>query len=461
MTRMAKKKPGKKMRVEFRQNRQVRQRTDDWTRRFHQDADSLSDDRSSESVRAKGELSRKRTVMVDADDDSHRVDEALWTTGVVLKVHGLIAFVDVAGVVWECTVRRILRTLLIDQRSPVTVGDHVWFSDLSGFHDGRPVGVIERVAPRRSALSRRERRGREHALVANTDQLLIVASVAYPRLKPHLIDRYIVAALKGGMTPIVCFTKTDLLDEDAAAPAHPSSPDERAEEHEEWDELAEMEDADAPAEDDASERSTTAEDQADDWAAGVDRAAADAGDAPDDDGEFIELDDTHPLAVFEELSQLGYRCLWTSARSGAGLEELRAALTGHMTVLSGQSGVGKSSLLNAIQPGLMLAVGEVSIENEKGRHTTTHASLLPLETGGYVVDTPGIRAFDLWNLNPGELEALFVEFPPLVAQCRFADCLHQGEAGCAVAAAVEAGQISPRRYYSYRKMLSDALARPR
>lgn len=395
---MAKKRKGRKVRVSFRQNRQARRRDSDWTRRYHADEHNLADAQSHESVRAKGDLSRKRTVLVD-DDDVPIVDQSMWIEGRVTRVHGLICYADDAeNREWACTVRRVLRTLSIDQRSPAVVGDVVWFSDHSQSHDGERVGVIERVADRRSTLSRRERRGREHTIVANADQLLIVASVAEPNLKPHLIDRYIVAGLKGNLTPIVCFNKVDLRAETL-----------------DYEEFAEREERPADG--------TSAE---------------------------SELD-----AVFDEFQGLGYPCLRTSARDGVGLSALQEALRGHITVLSGQSGVGKSSLLNAMQPSLDLAVQEVSRENEKGRHTTTFSRLLRLEVGGYVVDTPGIRMFDLWNIEAGELEAYFVEFEPYIPRCRFGDCSHRYETGCAVIAAVEAGDISERRYFSYLKMFEE------
>ena len=211
---MAKKgRKGRKVRVSFRQNRQQQRRSDDWTKRYHDDNDALVDEQLSESVRAKGELSRKRTVIVD-EDHALVVDEKLWRRGVITSSHGLVCRVDDEdGVVWDCTVRRVLTTLLIEQRSNVTVGDRVWFSDQSKLHDGEKVGVIERVEPRKTVLSRRDRRKREHAIVANADQLLIVASVAQPGLKPHLIDRYLVAAARGDLRPVICFNKCDLAPE--------------------------------------------------------------------------------------------------------------------------------------------------------------------------------------------------------------------------------------------------------
>ncbi|MEW6253749.1 MAG: GTPase RsgA, partial [Planctomycetota bacterium] len=209
---MPKKRP-RKLRVDFRTNRQVRRRPGDLTRRYASDTDKVEDIERSESVRAKGELSRKRTILVD-EHDVPVVAESEWRPGIIVKVHGRVAYVrDDAGLTWECTVRRILRTRLIASRAPVTVGDRVWFSDQSRSHDGRRVGVVERVAPRTSALARRDRRQRAHTIVANADRLLVAASVAEPRLRPHLVDRYIVAALKGGLTPVLCFNKADLLHE--------------------------------------------------------------------------------------------------------------------------------------------------------------------------------------------------------------------------------------------------------
>jgi ribosome biogenesis GTPase len=114
--------------------------------------------------------------------------------------------------------------------------------------------------------------------------------------------------------------------------------------------------------------------------------------------------------------------------------------------------VGKSTLLNLIQPGLGLKVREVSQATTKGRHTTVHPELLPLEEGGFVADTPGLRAVGLWDIEPEELDGYFVEIRPLVSQCEFSDCTHRHEPGCAVRRAVEAGRISTSRYESYCRL---------
>jgi ribosome biogenesis GTPase len=145
----------------------------------------------------------------------------------------------------------------------------------------------------------------------------------------------------------------------------------------------------------------------------------------------------------------------TSAARGWNIEPLRRLLRGRQSAVAGQSGVGKSSLLNAIQPGLDLRVQEVSAENEKGRHTTTTAELIPLECGGYVVDTPGIRQFQLWDVIPAEVAGYFPDLRPYVSKCRYPDCTHVHEEPCAVKDAVADGYIDVRRYESYLQMLDD------
>lgn len=155
--------------------------------------------------------------------------------------------------------------------------------------------------------------------------------------------------------------------------------------------------------------------------------------------------------------QMGYRVLLVSARTGFGIDRLRRALAGRQSVISGQSGVGKSSLLNAVQPGLGLAVAEVSAESQKGRHTTTTARLLPLAGGGYVVDTPGIRQFQLWDIAPEEVAGLYRDVRPFVSRCDFPDCTHTHEAGCAVKNAVADGWLDARRYESYCQLFAGDL----
>lgn len=152
---------------------------------------------------------------------------------------------------------------------------------------------------------------------------------------------------------------------------------------------------------------------------------------------------------------LGHRLLFTSAVAGEGIEELRDLLRGRMTVLAGLSGVGKSSLLTAVQPGLNLRVAETSERHHDGRHTTTQVNLFPLEIGGYVVDTPGIRSFGLSGMTRQELTAYYPEIEAVQGQCRFANCTHQQEPGCAVKPAVAEGRISPARFHNYQKIYTE------
>ena len=163
------------------------------------------------------------------------------------------------------------------------------------------------------------------------------------------------------------------------------------------------------------------------------------------------------VAVARDLEcyrKLGYRTVETSAQTGAGLAPLRAALKDRVTVFSGQSGVGKSSLLNAIETGLTLTTREVSRGNRKGRHTTSSVSLLPLTGGGYVLDTPGVRSFAFYDLEPREVGWLFKEVAGLAPSCKYRDCLHLTEPDCAVRYAVESGVVDARRYASYQRLLA-------
>lgn len=150
---------------------------------------------------------------------------------------------------------------------------------------------------------------------------------------------------------------------------------------------------------------------------------------------------------------LGYPVLHTSATTYEGTEAFRAALAGKVNVLTGPSGVGKSALLNAVEPGLGARTGDVSAKTQKGRHTTTFASLFPLSFGGYVADTPGIREFGVLDVEPWELSHFFVEFRSHLEHCRFPTCTHDHEPGCAVKAAVEEGAITEQRYASYLNIL--------
>jgi ribosome biogenesis GTPase len=156
--------------------------------------------------------------------------------------------------------------------------------------------------------------------------------------------------------------------------------------------------------------------------------------------------------IFGIYPSLGYPVIYTTALTGSGVEELRSVLTGKVSALAGPSGVGKSSPLNVLQPGLGLAVREISSRLEKGRHTTVVRELFPLKEGGYVADLPGLRRVALWDTQPEELDGYFPEIRDLVPQCQYNDCTHQNDPGCAVVKAVEEGRVSAARYESYLRL---------
>jgi ribosome biogenesis GTPase len=162
-----------------------------------------------------------------------------------------------------------------------------------------------------------------------------------------------------------------------------------------------------------------------------------------------------PPPWLDEYRIPGYPIHITSARERIGLEELAAALHETVSALSGPSGVGKSSLINAIYPGLNLRVGAISESVNKGRHTTVGAAMHPLPDGGFVVDTPGLREIGVWNLDANDLDACFLEFRPFIGECRFGDCRHVQEPGCAVRGAVAEKLIGASRYDSYCKLLEE------
>lgn len=284
------------------------------------------------SKRAKQHKMEKTASLRDAGGQTAENLEGL-PVGQVVQVFSLYFKVDHPTGPRLCVVRKTLAQLA---DSPIVVGDFVRFRD-SGPADetGRQEAVIEQVLPRRTVLVRAGSfHGHRHQpIVANADQMLIVASLLQPRVKWGLVDRMLIAAQGGGLRPILCLNKIDLAQESDAA----------------REELAKA------------------------------------------------------VEVLRHYRTLGIATLEVSARDAASVVALAEMLKGKITVLAGHSGVGKSTLINAIQPGLGLRIGQVSVFNEKGRHTTTSAQRYDLEIGGAVIDTPGVRQFGLWGITAENL----------------------------------------------------------
>jgi|TARA_R110000868_G_scaffold68388_2_gene202081 ribosome biogenesis GTPase len=378
------KKKGKKIRVAFKKNRQKKVRKNKLaSHQMDEQVDSQYRD-TSERLTGKGDLTRHRTVMgvehetEDGTEIVIDIDEQNCIPGRVIRSQGLNSVVQVEdGSRYECTIRRLVRTMSRDDRNAVVAGDHVLIRPEGDEHQA----VIERVEPRRSYLSRGSKR-REHILVSNIDQAVIVVSADDPPLKPSLIDRFLISSEKGNIHSIICINKIDLVDPVAFQPL---------------------------------------------------------------------------IGVY---AQMGYDIVLTSVVDGTGIPRLRSLLKGKQSVFSGQSGVGKSSLLNQIDERLSLETAEISQENRKGRHTTRSALLLEIASGGWVVDTPGIRQLELWDVIPEEVEGFFRDFIPFVTQCRFPDCSHTHEADCGVKRAVAHDFISRQRYQSYLKIIAGDEPRP-
>ena len=166
-----------------------------------------------------------------------------------------------------------------------------------------------------------------------------------------------------------------------------------------------------------------------------------------------EIDELQYLEALYE--SIGYRCLRTSASTGEGVEQLREAMRGKVSLLAGNSGVGKSSLVNAVAPQLAAKVGEISRIHETGMHTTTYTEMFEFMPDSYIVDTPGVKGFGSYAMEKEEIPHYFVEFFALSTDCKYGNCTHTHEPGCAVLAALERGEIAPSRYQSYLSMLDD------
>jgi ribosome biogenesis GTPase len=380
-------------RKQLKRNRKPkRARQKGWTPASSDEWDEIYDVPQSERIMPLGEHERRRTGLredqsgLEQTRAARRLPTAQERTGErgrVIEVSSSLCRVDLAGHELVCGIRGSLSAEESGYSNVVAVGDEVIVS-----RNGSAQGTVEAVLPRRSVLARpdvfhdgnyRTRdRGRQQVVAANVDQLLIVASWREPHLWPELVDRYLIAAERYHLTPIICVNKVDLVQD-----------------------MAEC------------------------------------------------------RAELQPYLDLECRVLFTSARTGKGIGKLRRILCGRTTVLAGMSGVGKSSLLEAVQPGLGLRTGEVSAHSGEGRHTTAQVSWLRLEMGGCVVDTPGIREFGLSGLRRAELARFYPEIAAIEEGCQFKNCSHTHEPGCAVKVAMKRGDVSATRYRSYNRIYDD------
>ncbi|MBM3191590.1 MAG: ribosome small subunit-dependent GTPase A [Chlamydiae bacterium] len=296
------------------------------------------------------------------------------------------AYVSCEENIYLCSLKGLLKKEKTEKKNLLAVGDLVLFEPTS--HDR---GIISHIEPRYSILSRADNlhKNKEQLLAVNIDLLFIVASVIMPKLKPSLIDRYIIAAHQGGIRPVIIVNKIDLL-------SHP----------------------------------------------------------PEDlDPATVEEETALYKEFFSIYTKLDIPLLEVSAKNDEGLESIHALMQGNTCVFSGQSGVGKTTLLNHLL-GLQLKTADVVTKTYKGAHTTTTAQLIPLAYSGFCIDTPGIKSFGLWKGDPKDLQYYFSEFTPLAPLCKYPGCRHLEEPNCAVKEAVQEGKVSAMRYDSYRDLMT-------
>jgi ribosome biogenesis GTPase len=355
-----------------------------WTEAYLEDPDGYDDldIEAAERIMPKGETEWRQAKVIRSplhegigEAKAPRASSQSLAQGTVVEIAAGVYTVRTADEVYRCALRKTLRSDHSGYANMLAVGDEVTIS-----HNGHAQGMVEAILPRRSALARPDAvtQYKQQIIVANVDQLLIVASWREPRFWPELVDRYLIAALRHNLAPIVAINKVDLAEDQHELAA----------------------------------------------AAAAYRAA-------------------------------GCTVLLTSATTGLGIDTLQEVLVGRTTALAGLSGVGKSSLLTAAEPGLNLKVGEVSERKHEGRHTTTQVTLHPLARGGFVVDTPGIRDMGLAGLKREELLRFYPEFSPFAGECQYGDCTHTAEPWCAVKSAMRSGRLSRMRLESYWKILAD------
>jgi len=355
-----------------------------------QEQQYFGDERKVSKVERKKRQAQDRSKYKKSDQQKQAKEDPSSNIVAEGKLRGRVLSIQSRGILVEneskeylCTLRGALKKEKSSFKNLITVGDFVHFELLADQE-----GVIAAIEPRHSILSRADNlsRRKQQLIAANIDQVLITVSVITPLLKPPLVDRYIIAAMKGKMAPVVLVNKIDLL-----------------------------------------EKNTT------------------------DDPRFLEQSELYK-AFIEAYAQSAIPVIAISVETGEGMEQLRAVMKDKASVFSGQSGVGKSSLINKIT-NLNLPVGETVAQTRKGAHTTTTAQLIPLEFGGWCIDTPGIKSFGVWDLQADEIEGYYEEIHQRGLTCKFPNCTHTHESDCAVKTAVESGEIAPLRYSSYLSLL--------
>jgi ribosome biogenesis GTPase len=348
---------------------------------YDQEEDFHSEDRKQSRKTRKRIQERDRSQFKKSDQDQPREQEPIFhhlNRGRVITISGEGSLVDFDGTIYLCSLKGLLKKTAQKTKNLVAVGDWVRFEIVS-----EKEGVISQLEARSSFLSRSDISGKKEQLIAvNIDQAIISACIANPPLKPSLIDRYLIAAEKGKMHPIIIINKIDLLD---------TLSDQQRYYYEEF------------------------------------------------------------LKAYEPL---GVPILSVSTKTGVGIDSLRSLLQNKTSVFSGQSGVGKSSLLNACFH-LKLKIGDLAQKTFKGTHTTTTANLLPLPQGGYCVDTPGIRSFGIWKLTKDEIKHHFFDIKEIGQNCKYLDCAHNEEPSCAVLKALEENHLPMLRYQSYRSLMEE------
>lgn len=338
-----------------------------------------------------------RSKYKKTDSDKKRAPKDLSTEENLSLKKGRVLAITPEGIVvsnehifYTCVLKGALKKEVTLLKNLIAVGDFVQF-----FERDKNEGTIVRIEKRRSILSRAHNisRQKEQLIAVNIDQVLITASVVHPPLKLHLIDRYIIAAKKGNMEPVILVNKIDLLKEPP----------------------------------------------------------------PGVTDETVMKENALYKKMLKAYRKLKIPIIAVSVKTGVGIKALKKAMKGRASVFSGQSGVGKTSLIN-VTVGSELPIGPVQ-KKGKGVHTTTVAHLIPIDGEGFCIDTPGIRSFGLWDLKPEEVKNYFAEISQHAKGCKYPNCSHLIEPECAVRKAVKKRQISDLRFESYCALMDSLITK--